>query len=297
MLIAGEAMGITVHDVLSNGFWSAEQRSTLWSLYHETFGYYRERNKKEKTTILEDGSEHHSYLQTISCSKLPVASWRYKNWYNEITNKEKTERTSQSKSKLVSVHPMYKEKRESQEQDQRQLAYLRSYYTMVKGENIQQSVYTNKPRKKDARPIEPFVVDDWFPGRMTTESFKSCRFFGTEHNAVTNVISDNEAYITGTISQTGHVDEYDGKKVDEPASLLRTYTQHITTDADHVYVEQEITEDTQNDPCYNSQTTWQTQYTVTFKNGRWKGETETISQVSNEQMSDWCIKEFSQNSR
>ncbi len=298
LLIAGEALGITVHDVLSNGFWSAEQRSTLGSLQYETFGYYTRRYKKEKTTILEDGSEYRSYLRTMSCSKSPVAaSWRYKNWYNEIINKEQTERTFQSKSKLVSVHPMYKEKQESQEREQDQLAYLRSYYTTVNGENIQQSVYTNKPRKKDARPMGPFVVDDWFPDAMTTQSYKSCRFFGTEHNAVTNVISDNEAYITGTISQTGHVDEYSGKKVDESASLLRTYTQHITTDADHVYVEQEIIEDTQNDPVYNSQTTWQTQYTATFKKGRWKGETETISQASNKQMADWYIKKFSQNSR
>ena len=297
LLIAGEAMGITVHEVLSNGFWSAEQRSTLASLSYETRGYYKERFKKEKTTILEDGSEHYSYLRTISCPKSPVASWRYKRWYNKITNKEKTEGTDHSNSKLISSRPMYKEKLEIQEQGQSQLAYLPPYYTAVELQSIQQSVYINKPRKKEARPIGPFVAEDWFPDEMTTTSYLECRFFGTEHNAVTNVISDNEAYITGTISQTGHIDEFDGKKVNQPASLLRTYTQHITTDADHVYVGQEITENTQNDPYYNSQATWQTQYTATFKKGRWKGETETISRVRNQQLSDWVIKRYTQNSR
>ena len=297
LLMAGEAMGITMHDVLSNGFWSAEQRSTLASLQKETRGYYKGRYKKEKTTILEDGSEHYSYLRTISCPKSPVASWRYKKWYETITNKEKTDSTNHSNSKLISSRPMYKEKLEIQEQGQRQLAYLPPYYSAVEHQSIQQSVYINKPRKKEARPVGPFVVDDWFHDEMTTTSYLECRFFGTEHNAVTNVISDNEAYITGTISQTGHIDKYDGEKVNRPASLLRTYTQHITTDADHVYVGQEITENTQNDPYYNSQATWQTQYTATFKKGRWKGETETISQIKNQQLADWVIKRYTQNSR
>lgn len=144
----------------------------------------------------------------------------------------------------------------------------------------------------------PFVMDDWFPDRMTTTSHHRRRFFGTEHNAITNVISDNEAYITGTISQTGHIDEYDDEKVDEDSSLLRTYTQHITTDADHVYVEQEITENAKNASMWDAQIIYQTQYTATFKKGRWKGETETISQTSNGQLADWRIKQrLSQNSR
>lgn len=293
-MIAGEAMGITVHDVLSNGFWSAEQRSTLGSLRPETRGYYRERYKKEKTTILEDGSKHYSYLQTISCSKSPVASWRYKNWYNSNCTKdgEKTETITERLSSVRKKGPREKFVTNSQVYMQL-MAGVYTNYLMNSS-----STYITKPRQRDARPVESLVIDDWFPNRMTTESYKSCRFFGTEHNAVTNIISDNEAYITGTISQTGHIDEYHGEKMDESASLLRTYTQHITTDADHVYVEQEITEDTQNDPVYNSQTTWQTQYTATFKKGRWKGSTETISQVSNKQMADWRIKQkLSQNYR
>lgn len=155
-----------------------------------------------------------------------------------------------------------------------------------------QITYTGKSRQSNIRPTGPYVVDDWFPEKMTTESYKSCRFFGTEHNAVTNIISDNEAYITGTVSQTGHIDEYYGEKVDQPASLLRTYMQHITTDADHVYIEQEITENTQNDPVYNSQYTYQTQYTATFKKGRWKGEKETISKVSQRSSTSWRLKQL-----
>ena len=38
LLMAGEALGITVHDVLSNGFWSAEQRGTHEYLDEHAFG-------------------------------------------------------------------------------------------------------------------------------------------------------------------------------------------------------------------------------------------------------------------
>ena len=155
-----------------------------------------------------------------------------------------------------------------------------------------QTIYSNKPTKKDARPTGPYVVEDWFPDSMTNLYKRialAASFYGTEHNAITNIISDNEAYITGTISQTGHIDEFREKIVDEDASLLRTYTQHITTDADHVYIEQEIIENTQNDPVYNSQSTYQAQYTATFKKGHWKGEKETISKVSNRDMSQWLL--------
>ena len=294
LLMASEAFGVTIHEVLSNDFWSAEHRGTLSYLKDITKGYYKEKWKWEtsKTIIQEDGSELKVNMRVVSCQKSSIASWKSKEWYNTI-NQENTQDKITS-FKLTAHRKMYKEKSQSQNQGQSQLVYSSQFgQLMLDEEEYQhQSVYINKPRKKDVRPIGPYVVEDWFPDAMESRSWQKTQFYGTEHTAVTNIISDNEAYITGNISQTGHIDECDGYIVNEDTSLLRTYTQHITTDADHVYVEQEITENVQNDPYYNSQNIYQTQYTATFKKGRWKEETETISQVSHKEATPWLRKYY-----
>ena len=42
----------------------------------------------------------------------------------------------------------------------------------------------------------------------------------------------------------------------------------------------------------NSQSTYQAQYTATFKKGCWKGEKETISKESNSDISQWLLDYF-----
>ena len=291
LLIAGEAMGITVHDVLSNGFFSSEILETREHLARITD--WKSFLKKEKMIQDEDGKEKRSFVYINKAYAMESVQWKNKSLIKQWTSEDEKVKTWEDVGKLVARRPLYREKGISDQYRQENYGsyFLTNEYLKSTG------VYTNKPCKKEARPVGPFVVEDWFPDKMATTSYKNCRFFGTEHNAVTNVISDNEAYITGTISQTGHIDKYDGEKVNRPASLLRTYTQHITTDADHVYVEQEITENAQNAPQRNSQATWQTQYTATFKKGRWKGSTETFSQTQNSQLADWRLKQLSQNSR
>ena len=54
LLIAGQAAGITIHDVLSNGFWSTQERATEMSLNAETTDNYKEKYKKETETPRED---------------------------------------------------------------------------------------------------------------------------------------------------------------------------------------------------------------------------------------------------
>jgi hypothetical protein len=291
LLIAGEAMGVTVHDVLSNGFWSAEQRADWGQLERDTL-IPKYKILKDKTITDEDGEKFFSKITTSGVT-LSRIHWKNKLCYNGL--KTESEQTEHRVKKLIATNQVHQQKQNTIMDDY--LNMKPSYEDPTRYRGDVRIDYMSKPRKKEARPIGPYVMEDWFPDKMTTKSYQSCRFFGTEHNAVTNIISDNEAYITGTISQTGHIDEFEGEKVDEPASLLRTYTQHITTDADHVYVEQEITENCQNNPACNVQQTYQTQYTATFKKGRWKGETETISQVSNSQLADWYLKRYYQNSR
>lgn len=163
--------------------------------------------------------------------------------------------------------------------------------------NIQET-YTVKPLKKSARPMSPLVVDDWFPGHHETAFRYNADFYGTEHTAVTNIISDNEAYITGTIRQSGYINGCNGFVVEEPTSLVRTYTQHITTDADHVYVTQDINEKSQF--AFNEERSFRTQYTAQYKKGRWKNATETISNVAQGSATPWLINyhnSLKQNSR
>lgn len=294
LLVAGNAAGITVHEVLSNGFWSAntERRLTLEEL--KEVGDYRELPTKIKTKQINVVTEVTSIKQITKGETESSARWKNTNQYTFTFHPNFF--IVDENNKLITRHKESKEKTITKlyTYDIREYnSFTSNVYKTV------QTTYSNKPTKKDARPTGPYVADDnWFPHDLT-EKYEglSASFYGTEHNAVTNIISDNEAYITGTLRQTGHIDDYLGYKVDEDASLLRTYTQHITTDAAHVYIEQEMTENTQNDPDYNSQHTYQTQYTATFKKGRWKGEKETISKVSNRDIAPWCINYWWQNDR
>ena len=288
LLVAGNAAGVTVHEVLSNGFCSIEHRGTRENLKEITdeIGPIRRKYKRtfDQDTWIEKTESCYIYKGPLT----DKTRWKEKECSAVTTGRNFY--ISDSVVTLIDQRPMYKEKTITKEYWKAQ-SFMDDLRQTNRYVNTQ-ITYTGKPRQANVGPIGPFVVDDWFPEQMTTASYKSCRFFGTEHNAVTNIISDNEAYITGTVSQTGHIDEYNGEKVDQPASLLRTYMQHITTDADHVYIEQEITENTQNDPVYNSQYTYQTQYTATFKKGRWKGEKETISKVSQRSSTSWRLKQL-----
>ena len=259
LLIAGEAMGITVHDVLSNGFWSDDQRGTLSYLQEVSPHPEIPKTLRSKETVDKEGNPRHIATSLSTGPKQNGVRWKRRWRVDVIEGNEKYSR--KTKEKLTSKQDG-KCKEKTQTVTQRD--EYGKYFPKVTDNN--QSVYTVKPLKgADGRPMRPFVVDDWFPGRMEN-SYIDCSFYGTEYNATTNVISDNEAYITGTVSQTGHVNEtWDGYKVDEDAYLLRTYTQHITTDADHVYVEQQIEENSQNNPINNSQLIYQTQYTATYK--------------------------------
>ena len=288
LLIAGNAAGVTVHDVLSNGFWSAdaEQRLTVEKL--KEAGNYIEIPFKMKHKDGPAGAKIDRWKETTKGGTFFDTRWKDVRRHNSTTYPSLKRKNEDEK--LIVRHEFNKEKT---------LNKIFREYKMLYGRGIitnryetEQMTYLNKPTKKEGRPAGAFVVADWFPDELTKYKNPSARFFGTEHTAVTNIISDTEAYITGTIYQTCHVDEYRGYEVDEDGSLLRTYTQHITTDENHVYVQQEITEDTHNDPCYDSQNTYQTQYTATFKKGIWKNETETISKVSQRDIAPWAAKMF-----
>lgn len=294
LLMAGEALGITVQE-----FFNLEP-STLRPSYDRYLksdrGFYRGKYLNDVTVNYPDGSVKKSYLFKTTYCGTAWKRWNAKKWYTSIQSDD--EWRSDEKIQLTDKREnKYKDKTLTNKQE-----HTRFMNHLVTNEvtNIQET-YTVKGLKKDVHPMGSYVVDDWFPDRLD-KSWITSELYGTEQTAITNIISDNEAYITRTVRQTGYIDTYKGYVVEEPASLLRVYNTHITTDANHVYVDQDIMETSTNSSGLDYQNNYQTQYTATFnKKGRWKGATETITITQNAQASDWFMNyiksQSSQNTR
>lgn len=150
--------------------------------------------------------------------------------------------------------------------------------------------YTNKHRKKHPRSLGPMSPDRDLTSLMFDDLY-AVQFYGTEESATTNIISENEAYITYSTAQTGFLERF-GRvdQVNVTSSLCRVYDRHITTDADHVYINQTITETAQNAFIEDWQTVYKTDYTATFKNGRCITETEKIETKEERRTSEWMLE-------
>ena len=292
LLVASNVAGITVQEVLSHDFWANEPKGTVFYLQKNCQARELPSSTKEKDC--KDGAHQTAttwataYWGVSMNGKHKIRTVR-KNYPALISDTHPYNQEMNIREKLKVTHDTYTEKNVTLQQDKNVTIWDHSGLTNTY--TTGSSTYKVKPRKKENRPMEPLVVDDWFPDEvMGDPRWTKARFFGTEENAVTNIVSDNEAYITRTISQTGMLDAYglEGEyPINEPASLLRTYSTHITTDADHVYVQQEITEKGINSVDVNTQESWQSQYTATFKKGRWKGSTETVTHVAKKEMAPW----------
>lgn len=280
-LVAGNAAGITVHEVLSNGFWFSTPRPSLSYLENNGNPLVKIIRRKEK----EDIDGYHLYIVKVLRSRRGN-TWKEKMYCNQFINKGK--HIYNYNRRLRFRDDLYKSVSEIDENMYWQLMLMQNKALETNSTKIVHEWYKAFPRKKNNQPQGPYKAENWLQNMLNGWVEFSC--ICSEVIATTNIISDNEVYITGTIHQTGHIDEYDGYKVDEDTSLLRSYTQHITTDADHVYVEQEITEKAQNIPFYNSQEIYQTQYTATFKKGSWKSETETVIKNIQREISFWKLK-------
>ena len=286
LLVAGNAAGITVHDVLSNGFWSAEHRGT--EAYLQEVARHDPPSKLVKYREKKDENGNRIISATVRSTGPQINNIRWKQ--RRKMDRLENDKTSYEKNriKLTSQRDKkYKEKTLTVDQAYR---ILKHAYVTNATYTSQEDYMVKALKSADIRQMGPFVMEDWFPDSFEA-GFLDASFYGTEHNATTNIISDNEAYITRTISQTGHIDSFWDYKVNEDSSLLRTYNTHITTDADHVYVEQQIEENVQNDSGHDSHETYQTQYTAIFKKGRWKSSQEAISMEGNGYTREW-LKNF-----
>lgn len=275
MLIATPSAGITVQEVLSNGFFSVDEgRETLEAL--ESDGNYASRWKDKKS---KDGMKHR--LQIIKPGHPTTKKWKWKGSWTF-----KTEEEADCSYKLTYKQKHHKDKTIGKQHKKKEKIARANYVT----NSLSNEDYTGKPKGKEQRPLGPYVVYDWFPDGLYSNDCRNAQFYGTEETAITNVISDNEAYITRTIRQSGWIQEVFGDVVEEPSSLLRVYNTHITTDADHVYIHQDINETSQNAFSNNNQNNYITDYTATFKGGRYKNEKETIKKDEQSQRASWYVR-------
>lgn len=294
LLMAGNATGITVHEVLSHDFFStdAEQRLTTEQL-KET-GEYRGRPKL-KHKYGKYAEDIYIIRENYKGKTAGNARWKTKQksiWSDDWTYTS----LDYSKETTTVQHALNKEKtiRNITGLEQKDLETR----VFMGFNETNQFVYTNKARK-NARPVGPYaIVDNSYVNNLTNSVWVSAQLLGEECNTTTNIVSDNEAYITTTLRQTGHIDDFTRHyypsatyDVNEDSSLWRTYTKHITTDADHVYITQEAKETTHHDHMMLDGTkTWQTDYVATFKNGILKGEKETVSYIAKRKPSSWLSR-------
>ena len=108
LLVAGNAAGVTVHEVLSNDFWSMEQRGTRENLAEVT-GERGPKQKKYQRTFDQD-----SWIEKIeSCYvyKGPLTDktrWKEKEWSDVTTGRDFY--ISDSVVTLTDHRPIYREK-------------------------------------------------------------------------------------------------------------------------------------------------------------------------------------------
>ena len=290
LLIVGEAMGVTVQDVLSNDFWSPSHRGTaayMASLTEKEHVLPHSKTLMYKDRTKSDGTGKFACAD-VSYASMGKIKWRNTNYLhtNIVKEQESFILYIRDKYKIKAVREAHKEKHKITRvatllQDEKQ-------WGQNSDENIT-TVYKDKIRQPDGKPIKPFVLENWFTEQMTNSWFLNGQLYETKDVAITNVVSDNEAYITRTIHQSGYLYDWMGYPVNEDAFVLSTYTTHITTDEDHVYVTQDITEKFKNEfICVtDGENNYTTEYVATRKKGRWKTAQETITQTLKSETCPW----------
>ena len=283
LLIVGEVLGITVHDVLSNGFWSTQERATEMSLNAETTDNYKEKYKKETETPREDGSVEKSYLYTKKGKTTNDVVWaQSKNYWGKTGTTNPLENDQQT-LKVVSRH----RKEQSTSDEWKAQTLMETCPTNIAEESV--ASYTFKPRKKDARPVLPYMPNtEWFarianqyPGHLWAQD---------DWAYYTNFVSDTEAIVYGRIMRSAALPFH--KILPKREELLfwgqakYTYDRKITVQDNKVIVEQNFNEDSTYE--HEIKGGIKTKYVATFgKNGQWKKSTEVVSQWRSGHANDW----------
>lgn len=285
-LFASHAFAITTHEVLSNGWWSEDTRAT--HAYLDEIAPHPNINgkmKKLKVTTDENGNPKSTFVVVYKGPAVAGTRWTARRSETRI-NADEYQSYDRTEKLTARRHKTYKEKSVDKEQQ-----YGSTY---LLGDVLwnQQDTYTVKPLKKDARPMGGYVVEERFQDEMLFPLRQDFRFDGTQEEAITNFVSDSEAYITGTVRQSGYLNSFMGYVIGEQASLLRKYTTQVTMDVNNVYVYRKITETTTNEGYSNVQRDYEINQVVTFDDkGRWKNSKETVTSTYKSETADW-FKEY-----
>ena len=290
LLMAGEALGITVHDVLSNGFWSTQERATEMSLNAATTDNYKEKYKKEQSEQTPDGYETKSFVYTKKAKTTNDVAWTQNKFHAQVTGNELEANYNTQTIKVKNND----RKEVDLSEDLNSINYMETCPTNILEASA--NLYSFKPTKKGARPVEPFFPDtEWFKQLTSVEYPGVCgRALAKD---TTNIISDTEAKIRGVMMRSsllhfvkiGFPNIEFGKDPENSSywgHVLYPYEKTITVSNNHVIVEQTIGEDT----TFTHTTTgeYQTKYIASFnKKGAWKKSTETVTKWRSSQANDW----------
>ena len=203
MFIAAQASGLTVKEAMSMDM---RYDRPDYDAYVSAFvGFYKSKITKHTTGKKPDGSTYNFWRTKFSCPNVWAIKWQAKD-DQEIVRSKILETIDETSTLKARREGLYKDKviTQSHAENPRD----RSSATIQATGN-----YLVKPSSKKAQPMGPYAPDDWFAKWMDPRWGIEGKVYDVEHNAVTNIVSDNEAYITGTILHSGHIDTYYGSLV------------------------------------------------------------------------------------
>ena len=291
LLIAGQAAGITVHDVLSNGFWSSELRQTEESLNTATTDNYKEKYKNEKTEEYE-GLIKTSYLYKKKATTTDGIKWSQKKYQTDEKETATSNRTAVINQTIKTKLPKFKEQIMSYEIHS--VGFVFPPFSNYG--DFERQDYSFKRRARNARPVHPFIFNNdtnWFFN--TLDQFPHGEIF-LEHVATTNITSDSNAHITGHFIAQSTLDKCELGLLpsDRVPSYIRFIDVHdrynyeigIQVAKNKVCIEQNITKDAV--MTYDLEYRCETKYIATFnKRDKWKKSTEHVESYRNFFADEW----------
>lgn len=242
LLIAGEAYGVTVHEVLSNGFWSADHRGFTPNLMDQelksgSFVVSMLRRRKTRERHEEDYDAELFGSVFSGKDKINHRKWKEDRTVERVRWKNSSKCEENYFSTIKYTTPSRRQVQSSADLSCKEPGLYETWQVVAD--------YVGKPKK--ASPLGPYNI----PSTPIP-------------NTTTNIVSDSEAYITASA-----IILVDGQKD-------CTYTRHIVTGEDVVAITTDCSWRIVKDGKYDINNI-QSNYTATFKNGKCKGETEQFS--------------------
>ncbi len=193
LLIAGEAFGITVHDVLSNGFWNTDSRC-LASIDVSTEIQNVSKNKDFKKPIArcyktEEYTRIATKIFTLGKDKVGHHRWK-KTYFSDKKSYYNPREEEIYINNVLDMRAPHSRQKQEATVYHKFWNYLPSITDYTTGTNVVNSVYACKP--KGGHPVGPYT-ENWAHQEFAPAITFQYTLLSAEHNAITNIISDHEA--------------------------------------------------------------------------------------------------------